>query len=217
MIADGDSTYFLRPLEYHFVIFHTLSSLERESHPSLRLNHHYVPTTLWTWHISALGKHSLNNPCFLPLCPPVLQRQNTSQRTRSVCELLSLLSSFLKFGLFNSNCWSFFFFFFLNDWVFQSFPQTRSMANFLSASTRWLCMYICKYPVIAGLEHFVLQFTFLKFIVFLQLLFIIPRLSVANSAIYFTVSASSEGHISFCPQLSALPWAYAGGGGLPSL
>lgn len=109
------------------------------------------------------------------------------------------------------------FFFFLNDWVFQSFPRTRSMANFLSASTRWLCMYICKYPVIAGLEHFVLQFTFLKFIVFLQLLFIIPRLSVANSAIYFTVSTSSKGHISFCPQLSALPWAYAGGGGLPSL
>lgn len=141
MIADGDSTYFLRPLEYHFAIFHTLSSLERESHPSLRLNHHYVPTTLWTWHISALGKHSLNNPCFLPLCPPVLQRQNTSQRTRSVCELLSLLSSFLKFGLFNSNCWSFFFFSWMIGYSNLSLEQGQWQTFWVLPAGDCACIY----------------------------------------------------------------------------
>ena len=152
-------------------------------------------------------------------CPSALQSSKDKTPLREQEESANYYPCwvlFWNFGLFNSNSWSFFFFP-LNDWVFQSFHRTRSMANFLSASSRWLRVYICKYPVIAGLGHFVLQFTFLKFIVFLQLLFIIPCLSVANSAIYFTVSASSKRHISFCLQLSALPWAYAGGGGLPSL
>lgn len=53
-------------------------------------------------------------------------------------------------------------------------------------------MYICKYLVISGSEHFVLKLTVLKCIFFVQLLFLIPCLSVVNSAIYFTVSASHK-------------------------
>lgn len=150
----------------------------------------------------------------LPSSPP--NTKHLSENKKSLRTII-LAEFFFEILVYLTQTAGPFFFFPLNDWVFQSFHRTRSMANFLSASSRWLRVYICKYPVIAGLGHFVLQFTFLKFIVFLQLLFISPCLSVANSAIYFTVSASSKRHISFCLQLSALPWVYAGGGGLPSL
>lgn len=218
MIADGDSTYFLKPLEYHFAIFHTLSSLERESHPSLRLNHHCVPTTFWTRSISAPGKHHLNN---CASCPSALQSSKGKTPLREQEEFAFVRTIILA---------EFFFeilvyvtetagpFFFSPAWLgIPIFPSNEVNGKLSEcASSRWLRMYICKYPAIAGMGHFVLQFTFLKFIIFVQLLFIIPCLDVANSAIYFTVSASSKRHILFCLQLSALPWAHAGGGGLPS-
>ena len=153
MIADGDSTYFLRPLEYHFAIFHTLSSLERESHPSLRLNHHCVPTTFWTRSISAPGKHRLNNHAS---CPSALQSSKGKTPLREQEEFAFVRTIILAEFFFEilvyltETAGPFFFFFSPNDWVFQSFPQMRSMANFLSVLPAGDCT--CTYANIQPLQ-----------------------------------------------------------------
>lgn len=146
--------------------------------------------------------HTLSQPVLVAFLPSSLPKAKCLSKNKRLplWEILFALSSFWNFGTFNLNNWSIF----LNDLVFQFFPPSRSMENFLSAFSRWLCPNVCKYPLISGSEHFLLKFTSLKFIFFVQLLFLIPYFSILNSAIYFTVSASYKSHTPFCLQLSVL-------------
>lgn len=172
-----------------------------------------------SWHILNIAYFSswqthYHKLCLFPLCPLVPKAKYLSKnKSLPLWEIVFVLSSFWNFGTFNINNWSIF----LNDCVLQFFPPSRSMENSLSAFSRWLYTYLYKYPLISGSEHFDLKFTFLKFICFVQLLFLIPNLSVLNSAIYFIASASYKSHTPLCLQSFLLSWSQSGGGGLPSL
>lgn len=128
----------------------------------------------------------------LHFCSPISQTQNGSQRTRRVFAFVKKIIH-AKFLL---EFWHIWFKQMLDfsEWLsILIFPsKSRSTAKFLSAFNRWLRTYLCKYSVVFGSEHFVLKVTLLRFILFVQLLFLIPYLSIVNSATYFTVSASTN-------------------------
>ena len=206
MIADGDSTYFLRPLEYHFAIFHTLSSLERESHPSLRLNHHCVPTTFWTRSISAPGKHRLNNHAS---CPSALQSSKGKTPLREQEEFafvrtIILAEFFFEILVYLTETAGPFFFF---------FPQMIGYSNLSLKWGQWQTFWVCFQQVIAHvhmqisshcrLGAFCTPVYFLKIHNLCSTAFHNP-LPWRCKFIYFTVSASSKRHILFCLQLSSL-------------
>lgn len=90
--------YCLRLLECHFLIVHTLSSLEGEPHPSQRLTRHHAPGTFCIVNFCSQPTH-YHNRCLLSLCThlPTAKRLSKNQKCSAFLSSITSANLFLEF------------------------------------------------------------------------------------------------------------------------